>query len=111
VKTSRFTVAISERAEQDLRRIANYHAEHRSLDEAIALVGKVRAKIASLEEFPERGAIPVEIRALGIGDYRQTLIRPYRIFYLVNAATVTVVMIADGRRDLDSLLSERLIGG
>jgi toxin ParE1/3/4 len=110
MNSRRFTVSISAKAERDLRQIGHYYAEHRSLDEALALVEKVRAKIASLEEFPERGAIPDQIRTLGIGDYRQTLVGPFRIFYLVGAGAVSIVLIADGRRDLDALLDERLIG-
>ena len=107
---ARYEVAISNAAERDLRRIAQYIADARSLDEALAPVDKVTEKIDSLEQFPERGAVPKEVRELGIGEYRQALIQPYRIFYWIEGRTVTIVMIADGRRDIESLLQERLIG-
>ncbi len=105
-----FTVSITGRAERDLHGIADYYAENYSLDEALALIDTFRVKIATLEKFPERGAIPNEVRSLGIRDFRQAIVPPFRIFYLVDAQTVSVVMIADGRRDIESLLRQRLIG-
>ena len=105
-----FTVSITERAERDLLRIANYYAENVSLDDALAIVDGIRTKIATLEAFPERGAIPNEVRTVEIRDFRQAIVPPFRIFYLVDARTVSVMMIADGRRDIESLLRHRLIG-
>lgn len=106
----RHTVSISTRAEGDLRRIADYYAETRSIDDAVEMIDAITGQIARLEQFPERGAVPNEVRDLEIGDYRQAIVRPFRIFYLVDDVAVTIVMIADGRRDIGSLLRERLIG-
>ena len=64
-----------------------------------------------LERFPHRGAIPAELERLGIGDFRQTLLAPYRIVYRVVADSVYIMLIADGRRDLQALLERRLLGG
>jgi toxin ParE1/3/4 len=46
----------------------------------------------------------------GNRSYRQILFKPYRILYRVRAGTVFIAVIADGRRDMASLLSRRLSG-
>jgi len=64
----------------------------------------------SLEQFPERGAYPKELLELGIRDYRQTSFKPYRIIYRVLGLKVYIHLIVDGRRNMQSLLSRRLLG-
>jgi toxin ParE1/3/4 len=63
-----------------------------------------------LSEFPERGARPKELMALGIREYREVLFRPYGIIYRIMDKNVYVLLIADGRRDMQALLQRRLIG-
>lgn len=60
--------------------------------------------------FPERGSFPKELLALGIRDYRQIFFKPYRVIYRVIGQRVYVYLIADGRRDMQSLLTRRLLG-
>ncbi len=67
--------------------------------------------IESLAAFPERRAYPKELVALGIREYRQTSFKPYRVIYRVMGQKVYIYLIADGRRDMQSLLMRRLLGG
>lgn len=60
--------------------------------------------------FPERDAYPKELIALGIRDYRQISFKPYRVIYRVIGQKVYIYVIADGRRDMQSLLARRLLG-
>lgn len=108
MSADRFLVSISAKAEQDLRTLADFVARDRSIDDAIELVDSIRLKIDSLEQFPNRGSIPEETRALGETDFRQIFVGPYRIFYLVGHRQVTIFLIADGRRDMVALLTQRL---
>ena len=108
MNAERFLVSISTKAEQDLRTLADYVARERSIDDAIELVDSIRLKIDTIEQFPNRGSIPEETRALGETDFRQIFVGPYRIFYLVGDRHVTIFLIADGRRDLVVLLTQRL---
>lgn len=64
----------------------------------------------NLASTPERGSAPKELRALGIDEYRQVFFKPYRIRYRVLDKRVVIYVIADGRRDMQSLLARRLIG-
>lgn len=68
------------------------------------------ASVESLIDFPERGSYPKELIGLGIHEYRQEFFKPYRVMYRVTGQKVFIVLIADGRRDMQSLLGRRLLG-
>jgi toxin ParE1/3/4 len=63
-----------------------------------------------LTVMPERGSYPKELLTLGIKEYRQVFFKPYRIIYRVIGRDVVVYVVADGRRDMQSLLARRLLG-
>jgi toxin ParE1/3/4 len=63
-----------------------------------------------LERYPLRGNIPKELDTLGIREFRQVLMRPYRLIYRVMEDKVFIMIIADGRRDMQTLLERRLLG-
>jgi toxin ParE1/3/4 len=104
-----YRVQISKKARADLAAICLYLAENHSDDLADRWLADFLERIDSLERFPERG-IPKELDALGTRRYRQLLLNPYRIFYRVTGDAVTITLIADGRRDIASLLQKRLLG-
>lgn len=63
-----------------------------------------------LDAFPERGSYPKELVSLGIKEYRQTFFKPYRVIYRITGRQVILYLIADGRRDMQSVLARRLLG-
>ncbi len=63
-----------------------------------------------LDAFPERGSYPKELVSLGIKEYRQTFFKPYRVIYRITCRQVILYLIADGRRDMQSVLARRLLG-
>jgi toxin ParE1/3/4 len=106
----RFEVEFTTGAEADLESIYDYMAENRSTDDAEALLDTLLEKIGMLEQFPLRGAVPKELDALGINEFRQILLSPYRLIYRIIGQKVLVSVIADGRRDMQALLERRLLG-
>jgi toxin ParE1/3/4 len=96
-------------ADADLENIHSYYVGEGSGSYAKALLQKFAAKIDSLEQFPFRGNVPRELDALGIRDFRQVTIPPYRIVYQVVGDVVQILLVADGRRDMQALLEARLI--
>jgi toxin ParE1/3/4 len=46
---------------------------------------------------------------LGIREYRQSFFKLYRVIYRVIGEQVIIYLIADSRRDMQSLLSRRLL--
>jgi toxin ParE1/3/4 len=66
--------------------------------------------LTRLSRFPRRGEFPAELAALGIKEFRQVHYKPYRPIYQVRDSVVQVLLIADGRRDMQSLLQRRWLG-
>lgn len=106
----RYEVLLTAGAERDLEEIYDYIAEFDSPDKATYVLDRLLEVADSLAAFPARGSHPRELSALGIGEYRQTFFKPYRVIYRVAGKRVFIYMIADGRRDMQSLLSRRLLG-
>ncbi|QMW22489.1 type II toxin-antitoxin system RelE/ParE family toxin [Sandaracinobacteroides saxicola] len=107
----RHEVRLTAGAKADLRAIRDWMASVRDEEDADRLIETLGALAERLAEFPERGAFPPELLTLGIRRYRQLLHHPYRLIYRVEGQVVFVVLIADGRRDMRTLLSRRLLTG
>jgi toxin ParE1/3/4 len=105
----RFEVLLTEGAERDLEEIFDYIAEHEDLSKAGHVLDRIEEAVESLATFPERGSHPKELLSLGIRDYRQTFLRPYRVIYRIVRERVYVYLIVDGRRDMHALLARRLL--
>ena len=104
-----YQVFLTRDAVRDLEEIEEYLAASDSEAKADYVLDKIEAVLQRLSESPERGNRPRELLALGVGDYRQVLFKPYRIIYSIRREDVYVLLIADGRRDMESLLQSRLL--
>ena len=105
-----FKVLLTQSAERDLESLYDYIAEHDSPEKADFVLDKLLEVAATLSTFPERGSHPKELLALGIREYRQAHFKPYRLIYRVASKEVFIYLIADGRRDMQTLLSRRMLG-
>jgi toxin ParE1/3/4 len=105
-----FAVFLTHDAARDLDELYSYIAGHDAPQEAGYVLEQIEKAFSRLSEFLERGAYPKELLALGIREYREVFFKPYRIIYRVMDKKVYVLLIADGRRDLQSLLQRRLLG-
>jgi len=106
----RYEVLLTSGAESDLEELYRYIEAHDSARRADYVLDRVMDVADSLATFPERGSHPRELLALGIREYRQSLFKPYRLIYRVIGRQVFIYLIADGRRDMQSLLMRRLLG-
>lgn len=104
-----FNVLLTDDAAGDLEELYSYIAMHDSPRRAEAVLNKMEGVFGRLTESPNRGSRPKELLALGIRDYRQVFFRPYRIIYRVIDTNIYIFLIADGRRDMQSLLERRLL--
>jgi len=107
---ARFDVLLTKGAEQDLEAIHDHISEFDCVANANHVLDELMAVVESLSTFPERGSHPKELVCLGIREYRQTLFKPYRVIYRVAGSQVIIYLIADGRRDMQSVLARRLLG-
>jgi toxin ParE1/3/4 len=95
-------------ASLDLIEIAEFIAGD-SPDTARKIVKKIREKVSNLEMAPERGRVVPELSRQGITQYRELIISPWRIMYQIDEKVVYVVLVVDGRRNLEDVLFARLM--
>lgn len=105
----RFEVFFTEDTTRDLEDIYDYVAEHDDPKKAQDLLDRIQEVIDSLSNYPARGTYPRELARLGIREYRQIIAKPYRIIYRMIDKRIYVYLIADGRRDFQTLLTRRLL--
>ena len=107
---AKFEVLLTDGAEQDLEAIHDYTSEFDCVANANHVLDALMDVVQSLSRFPERGSYPKELVSLGIKEYRQTFFKPYRVIYRVTGSQVIIYLIADGRREMQSVLARRLLG-
>ncbi len=108
---AKYQVLLTRGAEQDLAGIVEYVAQSDGGVRAAYVLDRLMDVVAQLSRLPERGSIPKELANLGIKDYRQAFFKPYRIIYRVSGSEVIIFVIVDGRRNMQTVLSRRLLGG
>lgn len=102
-------VLLTDDARRGLEEIDEYICEHDSPTQADYVLNKIEEVCLSLVDMPHRGSYPKELSALGVKEYREVYFKPYRIIYRVREKDIYVYVIADGRRDMQTLLSRRLL--
>jgi toxin ParE1/3/4 len=104
-----FDVFLTTDAVRDIEELYQYIANHDTPGKAQSVLTKIEKTFKSLSKKPERGAYPKELLALGIREYREVIFKPYRLIYRIIEKIVYILLIVDGRRDMQSLLQRRLL--
>jgi toxin ParE1/3/4 len=104
-----YQVFLTDDAACDLEELFDYIEAYDTLEKADYVVDKIEEAFSSLSDNPVRGAYPKELLAVGLREYREVYFKPYRIIYRIIAQHVYVMVIADGRRDMQILLQRRLL--
>lgn len=103
--SKKYRVLASDLAELDLLDITN-HIVRDNPEAALRWLDEAKAKIDSLERFPERAPIIPETEELGRA-YRHILHGDYRVIFRIEDDLVLVLRVLHGSR----LLDERLLAG
>ncbi|MDH3578568.1 MAG: type II toxin-antitoxin system RelE/ParE family toxin [Gammaproteobacteria bacterium] len=106
---TRYRVKIVREAEEDLAELIDYISNHDSIERADYVLERLLVACERLEQYPERGHFLPELRSLGIRNYREVHLKPYRIIYEVIGREVFIQLIVDGRRSLQAILERRLL--
>ncbi len=104
-----FLVQLTDDAARDLEEICDYIEQHDMPGKAEHVLQQIEQAFSSLSKHPRRGNYPKELLDIGIREYREIFFKPYRIIYRVMGNDVYVLVIADGRRDMQTLLQRRLL--
>ena len=107
----RYRVLLTEDAQRDIEEIHNHIAQFDSPARAGHVLDRLVEVAESLAISPERGSFPDELLTLGIHEYRQVFFKPFRVIYRVTGHSVLIYLIADGRRNMHTLLARRLLAG
>lgn len=106
-----FQVFLTDNAAQDLEDLYDYIKCHDVPGKAEYVLNQIEEVFTSLTENPHRGVYPKELTALGIHEFREIFFKPYRIIYRVNKEHIYILLIIDGRRDMEFFLQRRLLQG
>ena len=108
-------VILTQDARQDILDIIAYTRDHFGKPQAVKLRRTFNTALQSLKEQPYKGAQVPELTRFGNTEYRQLVRKPFRIIYLIEAATeknqgitVAILLCVDGRRNFSTLLQKRL---
>ncbi|MCP3690020.1 MAG: type II toxin-antitoxin system RelE/ParE family toxin [Gammaproteobacteria bacterium] len=104
-----YQVFLTDDAAYDIEDLYHYIESYDAPEKADYVFDKIEETFSSLADNPERGAYPNELLAVGLQEYRELYFKPYRIIYRIIEKHVYVMVIADGRRDMQSLLQRRLL--
>ena len=109
-----FAVLLTADAARDLEDLYQYIAVHDAPGKADHVLTNIENVFgigghdaASCPPIP--GVYPKELLALGIRDYREIFFKPYRVIYRVAGDVLHVLLITDGRRDMQTLLQRRIL--
>jgi plasmid stabilization system protein ParE len=98
----------TETARADLELIVDFIAED-SVENAVAVLDRLEERAEALRLAAERGRVVPELKVVDVLQYRELIERPWRIVYRIEPDQVVVLAVLDGRRDLVSLMLERLV--
>ncbi len=104
-----FSVFLTDHASKDLQKLNAYIKSRDGIERANRVLDQIEKKLSYLSTSPARGTYPKELLVLGIQDFREIFFKSYRIIYRVIGKKVFVFLIVDGRRDLQTLLQQRLL--
>ena len=103
-----YTVFMLLEAEHDLEAIFRYILGTGNPGAAKDMIRLIRQACESLSQMPERGYAPSELAGTDNYEYRQIIVKPYRIIYQVVESIVFIFGITHGRRNVDEVLRRRL---
>ena len=104
-----YEVVVDTDAEVDLFDIYRYVAFNDSTAQTDKLLAHLKQACYSLRRFPLRGHVPPELQDIGVSQFREIRYKPYRVFYSIEDRRVIIHSVLDGRRDMQTLLQERVL--
>jgi toxin ParE1/3/4 len=104
-------VVILQSAEMDLKALKRYLVKNFGLSVWQASYAQIKKDVNALKKYPLSGVIPDELEQLSLFQFRQVISGMNRIVYEIRDQVIYVHLICDTRRDLQGLLTRRLLRG
>jgi len=105
---NRFTVLWTDIAKSDLDSIISFiHNENKEL--AYEIFVQLKSAALDLEKFPKRGRIVPELEFFFIRNYREIIIKTWRVIYRIDANNIYILAVLDSHRNIEDILLNRLL--
>jgi plasmid stabilization system protein ParE len=104
----RYKVYWTKEATLDLCEIVDYISKER-ISAAKSIYKRVKLKCRELNASPERYRRVPELLDVGIENYREIILSPYRVIYKLTGSNVYIIAVVDGRRDVETFIFDRLL--
>ncbi len=101
-----YEVILAKTAENDLLKIIKYIAQD-SQSNALKILRKIKKQVDDLYLSPKRFRIIPELYDQGITQYREMIIRPWRVMYRISGSKVYVLSVLDSRQNIEDILLKR----
>jgi plasmid stabilization system protein ParE len=102
-------VVFLQSAELDIKDLRRYLLKNFGVQAWQRSYSTLKDSIAAIQSHPASGSIPGELTKLGLSRYRQVLSGKNRIIYELRGDTAYIHLVCDMRRDLQSMLTRRLL--
>lgn len=102
------SISWTKTAKADLKEIADYIAQD-SVKIALEKLDLIEGRVATLRFNPEVGRRIPELVDYKDMSYREIIVYPWRVIYQVKDDDLSVLMVLDGRRNLQDILFKRLM--
>ncbi len=103
-----YSVIWIDSAKKDLLDIIDYIAQDK-IDTAKSIYHKLKDKASSLSNMPLKGRIVPELKIYGIDIYREIIENPWRIIYRVQNDEIIILVVIDGRRNIEDIIFEKIL--
>jgi len=95
-------------AQDDLHSIIEF-IEIDSKQNAFKVYETIKKNCIKIEQHPNVGRIPPELKELNIETYRELIIQNWRVIYRVGNKEIFILAVIDSRRDIDDSLLRRVL--
>ena len=102
-------VVFLDSAERDLLELKDYVLKNFGKIAWRTSYKKIKDAVGRLKKFPLEGHVPDELASLNITQYRQVIAGMNRVIYEVRAQTLYIHVVCDTRKNMQSLLTRRLL--
>ncbi len=104
-----YSVLLLEDAIKDIEAIYRYIRKSGNKKAAKDMIMNIREACDSLSINPERGHIPDELSQIDQFEFRQIIIKKYRIIYQLTKPNIFIFGIIHGNRNIGEVLRQRML--
>ena len=95
-------------AREDINEIIDYISKT-NINYAVKILDSIEKNVKKLDKFPESYRIVPELEKHGYFLYREIIVEYWRIIYKIENNYVYIMLVIDGRRNLEDLLLKIMI--